>query len=206
MPTSPSPALPTRKVVQEALGESLIALIRNFALKDIESLDEWRQRLAHINDAELRQTIAETLFGARWLYKLGLLLLTKDDEQVAHVRAQISEYSAACEGILVEMIKQKVESGVHFSGAKFTTPKNSYFNLTSQPRQFISSQGFAWLISVAKEENIITTTLETELNWLRKKRNDIHISSRKEYTFTNISRRCFEAACRLISETSTSTS
>jgi hypothetical protein len=52
-----------------------------------------------------------------WIYKLGLALLVKDAEQLAHVRAQILDYASVCEGHLGDMVRHAIVSG-HVNGAK----------------------------------------------------------------------------------------
>src|SRR5438552_1659643 len=37
------------------------------------------------------------MYGARWLYKLGLGLLVDGDESIAHVRTQVIDYGSICE-------------------------------------------------------------------------------------------------------------
>ena len=64
------------KVVQEHFGEAIIEAVRNFALSDLDDVQRLEATtFSHVGDAQLRQVLAETLYGARWVYKLGLALL-----------------------------------------------------------------------------------------------------------------------------------
>jgi hypothetical protein len=107
------------KPVQEVLGEAIIAAVRNFArldLDDVQTLE--RNLLSHVGDIQLRQILAETLYGARWIYKLGLALLVRDVEQMAHVRQQVVDYGAVCEGLLSDMIHHAIVTH-RMRGAKY---------------------------------------------------------------------------------------
>src|SRR5208283_203704 len=89
-----------------------------FAAIDLEKpVDLETKRLFHIGDANLRKRLSEVLYGARWIYKLGLALLVRNEEQAAHVRAQITDYAAVCEGILLDMIDHGLQKGM-LTGSK----------------------------------------------------------------------------------------
>ncbi|WP_089843770.1 hypothetical protein [Granulicella pectinivorans] len=75
------------KPVQEQFGQAIIDAVVKFAASDIETpVQIQTQHLAHVGNANLRQRLSEVLYGARWIYKLGLALLVKNEEQMAHVR------------------------------------------------------------------------------------------------------------------------
>ena len=77
------------KVIQEQFGESIIAAIREFARCDLDTVPEMKEKyFSHVSDGGMQTALAETLYGARWIYKLGLALLVQDEEQMAHVRVK----------------------------------------------------------------------------------------------------------------------
>ena len=93
------------KPIQEQFGQEIILAMRNFAKADLNDVGAIEaNQLSHVGDASLRRTLAETLYGTRWIYKLGLALLVRDEEQLAHVRCQVIDYGSICEGILSDMI------------------------------------------------------------------------------------------------------
>ena len=191
------------KTIQEELGDRFIAAFRDVASHEIYDVSYWCNELAHMASGHLKQTVAETIYGARWLYKLGLVFLTRDDEQNAHVRAQISEYSAAIEAILTEMIVYAhdnsrltgVQYGVDFKGQPVRWSHHS------GKHSVIAKLSFAWIIKVAHEESIITSHLHRELTWLRLRRNEIHLAARSRYAFTPTSKRAYNALLNTIKST-----
>lgn len=192
---------PGKRTVQEILGNSIVAAIHDFATKDIPSISDWQGELKHISDLTLRQTIAEVLYGTLFVYKLGLVTLSQGDELLALVRAQISEHGAACEAILVDMLVQKKR--------KYPTPplaKDPRYPIScsySNAYENISLCGMLWIIDTAKSENIISSNLQAELHKLRKKRNEVHLYSRRKYSFINTARNCFATTKMLIAESTT---
>lgn len=107
------------KPIQEQFGESIIAAVHTFAEADMPSSHEIEKKyLFHISDPKFRTTLAETLFGARWIYKLGLALLVEDEKQMAHVRAQLVDYCSVCEGVLSDVVLHGVAKN-HFNGKCF---------------------------------------------------------------------------------------
>jgi hypothetical protein len=87
------------KIIQENFGEAIIAAVIDFAKRDLSTVDQLTaNEFAHVSDQGLRTTLAETFYGARWIYKLGLALLVRDVEQMAHVRTQVMDFGAVCEG------------------------------------------------------------------------------------------------------------
>jgi hypothetical protein len=96
------------KPIQELSGTTIIDAVRDFARADIFDVPQIeRQFFSHVADAALRRTLVETLWGARWIYKLGLALLVQDEEQMAHVRCQVIDYRSVCEGLLHDLRKER---------------------------------------------------------------------------------------------------
>jgi len=131
--------------------------------------------MCHISNAELRQTIAEAVYGARWIYKLGLVLLVKDDELLAHARAQIMEYGAACEAILSDMLNQH----------KSTIVNDTFYNK----------------INMCHGARIINYSLKSRLHNLRKWRNEAHMVIRNVYRFIESSKQSFDILRDTVSAT-----
>ena len=78
------------KPIQEQFGQQVIDAFAQFARSDLKTPDELEaDEFSHVSDATLRRRLAEVFYGVRWIYKLGLALLTRDAERAAHVRAQI---------------------------------------------------------------------------------------------------------------------
>lgn len=191
------------KTIQEQLGDRFIAAFREVASHEIYDVPYWCAELDHLALGDLKQTIAETIYGARWLYKLGLVFLTRDDEQNAHVRAQISEYSAATEAILTDMIVYAHDNSL-LTGAQYNNDFKGnpvLWSHHSGKYTVIGKLGFAWITKVAHEEGIINSYLSTELNWLRNRRNEIHLVSRSRYAFTPTSKRAYNALRNTINVT-----
>jgi hypothetical protein len=84
-----------------------------FARQDLGDPAEYEATyFQHVADSQLRTALAETMYGARSLYKLGLAFLVQDAEQLAHVRAQIFDYASICEGLLGEMIRHAITKNI----------------------------------------------------------------------------------------------
>lgn len=160
---------------------------------------------SHVGDAQLQKVLAETLYGARWIYKLGLALLVRDVEQMAHVRQQVVDYGAVCEGLLSDMIHHNISS------SRMTGQKYKYSNIThlqgpinwgvTDTLSRISRQGFYWLIEVAHEESIISDRMEKRLHKMRTERNTVHLRARTYQTFIKTSRSLYQTMYDLVVET-----
>ena len=97
----------SNKIIQEKFGQAIIDAMANFAkndIKDVAALEA--DEFSHVADPAMKTALAETLYGARWLYKLGLALLANNQEQFAHVRAQIVDYASVAEALLADLIVQ----------------------------------------------------------------------------------------------------
>lgn len=167
------------KSIQEQFGQELIDTVSRFAKKDIRSPEQLEQNeFKHVVDQELRQALAETLYGARWLYKLGLASLANGNEQSAHVRVQVIDYASICEALLADMIEQG-HIGKKLTGDQhkyFDTRKNNQMRWSKLPKQSIHNTTFEWRIIVAHESNIIDSNLATELHRIRDQRNTVHLT------------------------------
>ena len=87
--------------IQEQFGQEVIEAFAKFARADLKTpLQLKADEFSHVADQALREELAQVFYGVRWIYKLGLALLTKDEERAAHVRAQIVDYASVCEGLL----------------------------------------------------------------------------------------------------------
>ena len=100
------------KPIQEQFGEKVIEAFAEFARADLKTAAELRaDDFSHVSDAALRTSLAQVLYGARWVYKLGLALLTKDEERAAHVRAQVVDYASVCEALLSDCLAHAIRRG-----------------------------------------------------------------------------------------------
>ncbi|MBA1254776.1 hypothetical protein G7021_19160 [Pseudomonas carnis] len=195
------------KSIQEQFGQELIDAVARFAKKEIgtpEQLEE--QDFKHVADNELRKALAETLYGARWLYKLGLALLANGDEQSAHVRVQVIDYASICEALLADMIVQAHAKGV-LAGDQhtfFDVRKKSPMNWGADPRTSIHKTTFEWRIIVSQESGIIDSSLATSLHTIRNHRNTVHLTLKiREGVayYAGMARRAHTAMRVLISQT-----
>lgn len=168
------------KTVQVGLGEAVVRAIQEFASSDIESVQALESGLFRpVKDSKLRRKLAETLFGARWLYKLGLVTLATKERRAAHVRAQIIDYSAICEATLVDAITHGIVDS-HLKGTAWQTFRNKPCSWPATAsgvrRQIRKERNFYWLIEVGKDEKIFPADLADRLHWLRERRNSVHIA------------------------------
>ncbi len=170
----------SEKKIQEQFGQVFIDAMASFAKKDIKTTNELESdEFSHVQNQDIRQALAETLYGARWLYKLGLALLATDKEQYAHVRAQIIDYASICEALLADILAQGYSTN-HLQGNQF-----QYFDLrctrrmhwdNNDPLRSINNTTFEWRIKVAEESGIIDAQLARSLNGMRSKRNTVHLT------------------------------
>ena len=192
------------KPVQEQFGEKIIKAVGDFARDEMDDIPTLEGKyLFHVGNAGFRRTLAETLYGARWIYKLGLALLVTDAEQMAHVRAQLIDYCSVCEGVLSDMIVHGIDNG-HMTGQKYqyknvnhnTGPIN-WANSSAQ----IEKRNLYWLIEVARDEKIVTPTLKNDLHWLRKERNSVHLRARNYKSFLGKSHKAFGIMRKVFTQT-----
>jgi hypothetical protein len=194
------------KVIQESFGQNIIDAIAKFARQDLDTVTELENKyLLHIGDNQLRRILAETLYGARWLYKLGLALLVRDEEQMAHVRAQMIDYCSVCEGVLSDMITHSIDQN-YIRGNKYRYGDAvrlrypiswTQNNLSAEMKK----RSLKWLIEVALDEQIIDLNLYKNLEWLRQQRNAVHLRSRTFRAFLGKSRSAFNYMKELFQQT-----
>lgn len=194
--------------IQEQFGSRVIEAFASFARDDLEdSTTLETTTFNHVSDRRLRKELSQVFYGARWIYKLGLALLTRNEERAAHVRAQIVDYAAVCEALLSycvsHAIRNRCMSGaLHLWQDPVGKTKPINWNVTSPDRQ-LSKQSMWWLIKVSQDSHIITAQLETELQWLREQRNTVHLRARASLgptAFLNQSKRAFEATVNTVAQ------
>lgn len=194
------------KIVQENFGEKIIEAVRDFANEDLKSVNELQlDEFSHVSDVPLRESLAATFYGARWLYKVGLALLVRDAEQMAHVRAQVMDYGAVCEGLLSDALLHALTTG-RMRGAKYQLFKFGdptaviNWRVANKLNQ-LTRQSFYWHIEVAEEEGIIDAPLRRRLDAMRKERNTVHMRARTYNAFLGTSKSLFETTLVAIGQT-----
>lgn len=190
------------KLIQVKFGEALMDAVSIFAKADIPTVSALEaSNFCHVSDAALRKVLAETLYGARWMYKLGLALLVKDEEQLAHVRSQIIDYGAVCEGLLHSMVRHGLLNGImRGSKYKYNDTARLLHSIQWWPSSIdteLSKRSFHWLIVVSEEEAIIDKALAVQLHRLRRARNTVHMQARTHKAFLGTSK----AVYRVMNET-----
>ena len=194
------------KLVQENFGEKIIQAVGDFAKADLKSPAQLEgDEFSHVSDPVLRRTLAETFYGSRWLYKLGLALLVRDAEQMAHVRAQVMDYGAVCEGLLSDVLLHAITTnrmaGQKYRFFKFGDP-NATINWGVQNKlRKLTRQSFYWHIEVAEEEAIIGAALAAKLHAMREERNTVHMRARTYKAFVGTSRSLFDTTIETIQRT-----
>lgn len=166
--------------IQEQFGARVIQAFTEFARVDLKSADEMvRDEFSHVSDADMRRCMAQVLYGSRWIYKLGLATLARDEERAAHVRAQLVDYASIVEGLLSDMIAHAIRNG-HTRGDAYLwrdpdVKKQPVSWTSAAPEVLLRKASFWWLIRVACEFEIVSRQLADHLQKLREQRNDVHI-------------------------------
>jgi hypothetical protein len=196
------------KLVQENFGDKIIQAVGDFAKADLRSPAQLEaDEFAHVSDPVFRRTLAETFYGSRWLYKLGLALLVRDAEQMAHVRAQVMDYGAVCEGLLSDALLHAITinkmAGQKYRFFKFGNPKSTINWAVQDKLGQLTRQSFFWHIEVAEEEAIIDGALATRLHTMRKERNTVHMRARTYKAFVGTSKSLFDTTIDTIQRTKT---
>lgn len=187
------------KQIQEQFGEKVIQAFTDFARADLKSsADLEKSEFSHIADAALRAALASALYGVRWIYKLGLALLTKNEERAAHIRAQIVDYASIVEAMISYHVERAIDGGLAIGAqCKFKDVKQQQ-SIAWRPGQtanILRKQSFWWLVEVSREFGIITSQHADDLHWLREERNAVHIRQRVAVgskAYINQSRRAYE--------------
>jgi hypothetical protein len=172
----------SNRVIQEQFGQEIIDAMARFAKRDIkEPAALEADEFAHVADNDMRRALAETLYGTRWLYKLGLALLASNQEQFAHVRAQIIDYASIAEALLADAIFQafikKKLIGAQWQ-LKNTWGNTPLFWNQVDPMATIAKTTFEWRVEVAHQSGIIDGALSTQLNRIRTRRNTVHLTAK----------------------------
>lgn len=168
------------KPIQEEFGQVLIDAIIKFARTDLETVDELEaDKFSHVRDAALRRALAEVFYGCRWIYKVGLALLTRDAERAAHVRSQLLDYGSVAETLLSYCIGHAIR-GAHTRGTSYTfrDPDKQQQPIawnTADPVPQLQKQSFWWLIRIAGDFGIIDATTQSGATRLRNLRNIVHL-------------------------------
>jgi hypothetical protein len=167
------------KKIQEQFGQAMMTQVAIFAKTDIKSVAALAaNEYSHIADADLRNALAQTHYGTRWLYKLGLALLVDGDESSAHVRTQIIDYGSVCESLLKDSVGHGIRGG-HFTGIAHTTSQatrgGNSLNWNNIDKT-LKTRDYWWLIEVAQQERIVDAALAQELHRVRKMRNTVHLT------------------------------
>jgi len=199
----------TSKPIQEQFGQQVIDAFAQFARSDLKLPDELEvEEFSHVSDATLRRRLSEVFYGVRWIYKLGLALLTRDAERAAHIRAQIVDYASVSEGLLADCLAHALRNGYTAgNGYLFKDPDKQQLPIrwnAASPEPMLRRQSFWWMVRIAREFGIINTSLESELDWLRTQRNTIHLQQLSvvgKVSFLNQSKRAFDAVTRTIRQT-----
>lgn len=111
-----------------------------------------------------------------------MALLTHDTERAAHIRAQIVDYASVSEGLLAHCLAHAIRNG-HTAGTSYmfndpdTQRQPIHWNLAT-PELTLRRRSLWWMIRIAREFGIIDSALETELDWLPKQRNTVHLQER----------------------------
>lgn len=177
-----------RKTVQETLGQAAIEAVATFAKGDLPSVDDLKAtHFSHVTEDTLRDALATTFYGARWIYKLGLALLVKDAEQLAHVRTQVVDYAAVCEGLLSDSVFHAQRADGMADG--------------QNPSARSSRTTFDQLIEDAAEIGIVDQKLRHRLHRMRDERNTVHLRKRTYKAFLGTSRYLFLITQETIKQT-----
>ena len=194
------------KVIQEQFGDAIIEAVAMFARSDLTAVDQLKRNdFSHVGDNGLRDVLAETFYGARWIYKLGLALLVKDAEQMAHVRAQVMDYGSVCEGLLSDCLSHAIqEQQMRGQKYKYADPINLRRTINWSVQDIlaqVSRQSFFWRIEVASEEGIIDQRLKDRLHWTRKERNTVHKTAKTHKAFLGTSKSLFDTVLETLRQT-----
>jgi hypothetical protein len=200
---------PKTNPIQQQLGQHLIEGVRKFVSSELPKIEDLEKNtFEHIDDAATRSALAQTFYGARWIYKTGLVLLATGPERAAHIRAQIIDYASICESILGEMIiygqtNRRLEGSTKdFEDFKKARPIN--WSAIQNVRKSVEKLQFWWRIEVAAESKIIRPKTAGYLRAMKADRNTVHIHrglGRGKQYFLNDSIFAFQKTIKLIKDT-----
>jgi len=194
--------------IQAQFGQAVIDSIADFAKKEISNpATIAANEFSHVTHPDMKKALSETLYGARWLYKVGLALLTTNLEQSAHIRTQVIDYASICETLLADMLLRAHEKGI-LAGqqSKFIDlKKNRSLNWNpTDPFKTINITTFEWRIKVAEEEGIIDSALAKNLNAIRFHRNTVHLTLKVmlgQAYYVGLAKRSYTTLHELIQQT-----
>jgi hypothetical protein len=175
-----------QQTVRLVIGQSVMDAVTEFALLDEPSVEHLEaDTFRRVKDPRLRNALARTLFGARWLYKLGLVTYATSDRRAAHIRAQLIDYGAICEAVITDMLAYGIERSLlkgmshRYANARGKTGKELTWSGTEPRRQLrLPPCNFSWKIDVAQDEHVLAPTFAVEVHRLRKMRNTVHLAER----------------------------
>jgi hypothetical protein len=201
------------KLIQEHIGERAIEAFTEFARSDIPDVQTLETgQFAHIGDVSLRRALAQVYYGSRWIYKLGLVTLAKNEERAAHVRAQILDYASVCEALLSHANGHAIARGHAVGTAHLVSNPDEKVPARRRPINWTSGsteaslrkQSFWWHARIAREFLIISAKDFADLNWLREERNAVHVRQRVALgatAYLTQSKRAFETMNECIRKT-----
>lgn len=201
------------KQIQELIGQRAIEAFVDFARTDIRSVEQLETgEFAHVRDGKLRKALAQVLYGARWIYKLGLVTLVRNEERAAHVRAQIVDYAAICEALLSYVVGYAIDHGHTKGNAHHWSNPDERVAAKKKPIPWerwsaesnLRRQSMWWHARIAREFGIITDACFNDLDWLREERNAVHIRQKValgETAYLGESRKAFNVLNECIRQT-----
>jgi len=197
------------KPIQEQFGQRVMDAFSEFARADEKSVDDLiKGDFSHVQDVDLRRALAQVYYGVRWIYKLGLALLVKDEERAAHIRAQLVDYGSVCEGLLSHCVAVAIKRGkTKGTGWQYSDPdymKKPLTWNTKAPEGAIGRQSFWWLVRIAHAFAIVNASTERDLQWVRDQRNSVHLRQRATIgntAYLNQSKRAYETTREVIRQT-----
>ncbi|MFN8177686.1 MAG: hypothetical protein U0167_07160 [bacterium] len=206
------------RVVQEQplktrLGQIIMDSVCEFALRDERSVDELEGgTFGRVRDPALRRTLGETLFGARWLYKLGLVTYATNERRAAHIRAQIIDYAAICEAVLGDALAHGIAAR-HFAtdAHEWGSPRTrsgkriswSAATIEKQLRKEWPCNTFNWKIAVAAANALVDTRRARDLDTLCRRRNKVHLAERASIArreYIDESADAFRTMCEVVDQ------
>ena len=66
--------------IQHQFGQAVLDSVIDFCRHDIRTVNEFKSdEFSHISDPDLGRTLSKTMYGARWLCKVGMTMLASGD-------------------------------------------------------------------------------------------------------------------------------
>lgn len=169
------------KTINEEIGGLILSLLTTYAKEGIASPEKLSiEVFGFIKDEKLQNNLAETLYGATWVYSIGKLLAKDKHELQSHLRTQIINYGAVCEAVLeyviLEGAKAKVLQGERWQYQDEKMKQKLKWG--SPPANLPKGTNFSWCIAVAKDESIFDEEISKLAHKLRDSRNSIHLNKK----------------------------